>query len=120
MIFNESFDSIVYTLNALTPRNNSSWYRVVKIERLDISSKILLWKTHRKPNSSTESKRLKVNFYSYLMTESFFFIVCNVNVIVLIALILVNIVPGWDIEGHELASVHRYPYEGQYSPISMQ
>ena len=29
-----------------------------------------------------------------------------------IALILVNIVPGWDIEGRELASVRRYPNEG--------
>ena len=35
-----------------------------------------------------------------------------------IALISVNIVPSWDIEGRELASVRRYPYEGQYSPIS--
>ena len=36
-----------------------------------------------------------------------------------IALILVNIVPSWDIEGRELASVLRYPNEGQYSPISV-
>ena len=36
-----------------------------------------------------------------------------------IALILVNIVPSWDIEGRELASVRRYPIEGQYSPISV-
>ena len=33
-----------------------------------------------------------------------------------IALILVNIVPSWDIE---LARVRRYPIEGQYSPISV-
>ena len=37
-----------------------------------------------------------------------------------IALISVNIVPSWDIEGRELASVRRYPNEGQYSPISVQ
>ena len=51
-----------------------------------------------------------------------------------IALISVNIVPSWDIEGFELASVHRYPNSegrelasvrrypnsGQYSPISAQ
>ena len=37
-----------------------------------------------------------------------------------IALILVNIVPGLDIEELELASVRRYPSEGQYSPISVQ
>ena len=36
-----------------------------------------------------------------------------------IALILVNIVPSWDIEGRELASVRGYPIEGQYSPISV-
>ena len=36
-----------------------------------------------------------------------------------IALILVNIVPSWDIEGHELASIRRCPSEGQYSPISV-
>ena len=35
-----------------------------------------------------------------------------------IALISVNIVPSWDIEGRELASVRRYPNEGQYSSIS--
>ena len=34
-----------------------------------------------------------------------------------IALILVNIVPSWDIEGRELAIDRRYPIEGQYSPI---
>ena len=28
-----------------------------------------------------------------------------------------NIVPSLDIEGRELASVHRYPNEGQYLPI---
>ena len=37
-----------------------------------------------------------------------------------IALISVNIVPSWDIEGRELASVRRYPNEGHYSPISVQ
>ena len=37
-----------------------------------------------------------------------------------IALISVNTVPSWDIEGCELASVRRYPNEGQYSPISVQ
>ena len=37
-----------------------------------------------------------------------------------IALISANIVPSWDIEGRELASVRRYPNEGQYSPISVQ
>ena len=37
-----------------------------------------------------------------------------------IALILVDIVPSWDIEGRELASVRRYPNEGQYSPISVR
>ena len=36
-----------------------------------------------------------------------------------IALILVNIVLSWNIEGQELASVRRYPNEGQYSPISV-
>ena len=35
-----------------------------------------------------------------------------------IALISVNIVPSWDIEGRELASVRSYPNEGQYSLIS--
>ena len=34
-----------------------------------------------------------------------------------IALISVNIVRSWDMEGRELASVCRYPNEGQYSPI---
>ena len=29
-------------------------------------------------------------------------------------MILVNIVPSWDIEGRELAIVRRYPIEGQY------
>ena len=37
-----------------------------------------------------------------------------------IALISVNIVPSWDIEGRELASVRRYPNKGQYSPISVR
>ena len=37
-----------------------------------------------------------------------------------IALISANIVPSLDIEGHELASVRRYPNEGKYSPISVQ
>ena len=37
-----------------------------------------------------------------------------------IALISANIVPSWDIEGRELASVRRYPNEGQYSPISVR
>ena len=36
-----------------------------------------------------------------------------------IALILVNIVPSWDIEGRKLVSVRRFPIEGQYSPISV-
>ena len=36
-----------------------------------------------------------------------------------IALILVNIVPRWDMEGRELASVLRYLNEGQYSSISV-
>ena len=36
-----------------------------------------------------------------------------------IALVLVNIVPRWDIEGPRLASVLRFPNEGQYSPISV-
>ena len=36
-----------------------------------------------------------------------------------IALISVNIVPNWDIEGSELASVRRYPNEEQYSPLSV-
>ena len=31
----------------------------------------------------------------------------------------VNIVPSWDIEGRHFASVRRYPNEGQYSPISV-
>ena len=35
------------------------------------------------------------------------------------ALISANIVPSLNIEGRELASVHRYPNEGQYSPISV-
>ena len=38
----------------------------------------------------------------------------------IIVLILVNIVPSWDIEEHELTSVRRYPNEGQYSPKSVQ
>ena len=37
-----------------------------------------------------------------------------------IALISANIVPSLDIEGRELASVRRYPNEGQYSPISVR
>ena len=37
-----------------------------------------------------------------------------------IALISVNIAQSLDMEGHELASVHLYPNEGQYSPISVQ
>ena len=36
------------------------------------------------------------------------------------ALILVNIVSSWDIEGLKLGRVCGYPNEGQYSPISMQ
>ena len=32
-----------------------------------------------------------------------------------IALISANVVPSLDIEGCELASVHRYPNEGQFS-----
>ena len=36
-----------------------------------------------------------------------------------IALISADIVPSLDIEGRELASVRRYPNEGQYSPISV-
>ena len=42
------------------------------------------------------------------------------NVILwVIAQVLVNIVPSWDMEGHEHASVRRYPIEGQYSAISV-
>ena len=37
-----------------------------------------------------------------------------------ITLISANIVPSLDIEGRELASVRRYPNEGQYSPISVR
>ena len=37
-----------------------------------------------------------------------------------IALISADIVPSLDIEGCELASICRYPNEGQYSPISVQ
>ena len=37
-----------------------------------------------------------------------------------IALISADIVPSFDIEGRELASVRRYPNEGQYSPISVR
>ena len=37
-----------------------------------------------------------------------------------IALISADIVPSLDIEGRELASVRRYPNEGQYSPISVR
>ena len=37
-----------------------------------------------------------------------------------IALISANIVPSLDIEGRELASVRRYPNEGQYSSISVR
>ena len=37
-----------------------------------------------------------------------------------IALISSSIVPSWDIEGRELASVRRYPNEGHYSPISVR
>ena len=32
---------------------------------------------------------------------------------------ILNIVPRWDIEGRELASLRRYPNERQYSPISV-
>ena len=37
-----------------------------------------------------------------------------------IALISADIVPSLDIDGRELASVRRYPNEGQYSPISVR
>ena len=37
-----------------------------------------------------------------------------------IALISANIVPSLDIEGRKLASVRRYPNEGQFSPISVR
>ena len=37
----------------------------------------------------------------------------------IIALISADIVPSLDIEERELASVRRYPNEGQYSPISV-
>ena len=37
-----------------------------------------------------------------------------------IALISADIVPSLDIKGRELASVRRYPNEGQYSPISVR
>ena len=37
-----------------------------------------------------------------------------------IALISADIVPSLDIEGRELASIRRYPNEGQYSPISVR
>ena len=37
-----------------------------------------------------------------------------------IALISADIVPSLDIEGRELASVRRYPNEGQYSLISVR
>ena len=37
-----------------------------------------------------------------------------------IALISTNIVPSLDIKGRDLASVRRYPNEGQYSPISVR
>ena len=30
-----------------------------------------------------------------------------------------NIVPRWDIEGHELVSVHRYRNKGHYSPCNI-
>ena len=36
-----------------------------------------------------------------------------------IALISVNIVTSWDIEGRQLASVRRYSNEGQYSSTSV-
>ena len=38
----------------------------------------------------------------------------------IIALISADIVPSFDIKGRELASVRRYPNEGQYSPISVR
>ena len=44
----------------------------------------------------------------------------NKKFIRVIALISMNIVPSSDIEGRELASVRRYPNEGQYSPISVR
>ena len=37
-----------------------------------------------------------------------------------IVLISANIVPSLDIEGRELASVRRYPNEGQYSSIAVR
>ena len=37
-----------------------------------------------------------------------------------IILISADIVPSLDIEGHELASVRRYPNDGQYLPISVR
>ena len=36
------------------------------------------------------------------------------------ALISVNIVPSWDIEGRQLVNGRRYPNEGQYSTISVR
>ena len=58
---------------------------------------------------------LIVNHNINIHTRSMFVLYYRV-----IALISVNIVPSWDIEGRELASVRRYPNEGQYSPISVQ
>ena len=37
-----------------------------------------------------------------------------------IALIPVDIVLSWDIEGRELESIHRYPNQGRYSPMSVR
>ena len=47
------------------------------------------------------------------------FLFCRVYYRV-IALVSADIVLSLDIEGRELASVRRYPNEGQYSPISVR
>ena len=57
-------------------------------------------------------------FFFYLLL--FFFIVVFQRRFLFhlfIVCIIGFFVPSWDIEGRELASVRRYPDEGQYSPI---
>ena len=51
--------------------------------------------------------------------SKYMYVQVNVEYYRVIALISADIVPSLDIEGRELASVRRYPNEGQYSPISV-
>ena len=58
---------------------------------------------------------MKVLYRTYYSVAAVMIILCyRVS-----ALISVNIVPSWDMEGRKLVSAHRYTSEGQYSPISV-